>query len=546
MSQALTESFCERCGTRYRIASPTRLNPLRRTRGVVAGLKNYLMSQDALGDAIGEAIRTEHDHLAARQLDAFGESFNFCMSCRQYTCVACWNGAMGCCRTCAPTEEGDEPTGIPASMPGVAVPAALGTPPATDAGPVPRAEEDAEGRVDTWPRSDLADRVGSFDPQRMTGRVIDLQAPMAAAPQSEAASAEEQSTAVEIALSVSDSAPPAAPSAPLPVILEEAIHEADAVPQPMLAGLAPEAVAAGSETESAPALVPVSWEQDVAFELEPVQLEPVQPEPVTPVADGVQRLEPPDTMRNAAEDAVMQSAVADEVLDEEVLADEVLADEVLAEEVLAEEVLPPAVLVETSAGQGIAAELPEPPENELDPEAAAGALTSAAQASPPHAAAESEGENVEPAVEPAVESAVEPAVEVAPSRGPLTPIGATIVRGGSVTPIGDRLAAEARDPSLDGRKAQFDLLGLEDPGRGTVAPAQSASLPYRSSGAAPHPSEGDASRRAEAESIWDASARQVAEGIGAVAIQSCDGCGLSLSASARFCRRCGTPQTRSA
>ncbi|MDQ6683247.1 MAG: hypothetical protein M3Y88_08255, partial [Chloroflexota bacterium] len=73
------------------------------------------------------------------------------------------------------------------------------------------------------------------------------------------------------------------------------------------------------------------------------------------------------------------------------------------------------------------------------------------------------------------------------------------------------------------------------------------SLPYRSSGAGPHPSERDARRRGgEAESIWDASARQVAEGIGAVAIQSCDSCGLSLSASARFCRRCGTPQARSA
>jgi ribosomal protein L40E len=31
-----------------------------------------------------------------------------------------------------------------------------------------------------------------------------------------------------------------------------------------------------------------------------------------------------------------------------------------------------------------------------------------------------------------------------------------------------------------------------------------------------------------------------------VGVQSCGECGLSLSASARFCRRCGTRQARSA
>ncbi len=322
------------------------------------------------------------------------------------------------------------------------------------------------------------------------------------------------------------------------------------MPQPTLAELAHEAVAAGPETESAPPPVPVSWEQDVAFELEPAPAEPI-----TSVSDGAQRLEPPATIQGAAaepapavsEDAVMPDVVAEaaavsepEVADSEVMPD-VVAEAAVSKDLAANEAIerpmapPSPLLVETSVEQDVAAELPESSQNELDPDAAIRAPTGTRPASPPHAATEPEGEHVEPKV------------EAMPARGPITPIGATLVRGRSIAPTGDRLAAEADGPSLAGRKAQFDLLGLEDPGRGTVAPAQPVSLPYRSSGAGPHRSEREArGRGGEAETIWDASARQVAEGISAVAIQSCDSCGLSLSASARFCRRCGSPQTRSA
>ena len=39
MPEALTESFCERCGTRYEFGAPGTLNPLRKTRGLVTGLR---------------------------------------------------------------------------------------------------------------------------------------------------------------------------------------------------------------------------------------------------------------------------------------------------------------------------------------------------------------------------------------------------------------------------------------------------------------------------------------------------------------------------
>ena len=99
MPEALTESFCERCGTRYEFAAPTQLNTLRKTRGLISGLRNYIMSQDSLSDAVGDAMRSEEETLASAQLDAFHESFNFCIQCRQYTCVNCWNDASGRCRT---------------------------------------------------------------------------------------------------------------------------------------------------------------------------------------------------------------------------------------------------------------------------------------------------------------------------------------------------------------------------------------------------------------------------------------------------------------
>ena len=49
------------------------------------------------------AARSETDReVTSQQLDAFHKTFNFCMTCRQYTCGNCWNEAEGRCLTCAP------------------------------------------------------------------------------------------------------------------------------------------------------------------------------------------------------------------------------------------------------------------------------------------------------------------------------------------------------------------------------------------------------------------------------------------------------------
>ena len=104
MPEILTESFCERCGTRYTFESATPRGPrLKGLKVMSRGLKNFVLSDDTSMDEAMAAARNETDReQTSQQLDAFHKTFNFCMSCRQYTCGNCWNEAEGRCLSCAP------------------------------------------------------------------------------------------------------------------------------------------------------------------------------------------------------------------------------------------------------------------------------------------------------------------------------------------------------------------------------------------------------------------------------------------------------------
>jgi len=104
MAEILTESFCERCGTRYTFeAAAPRAARLLRFRTLSKGLKNYVLSDETSFDEAMAEARSDVDREASgHQLDAFHKTFNFCMSCRQYTCGSCWNAVEGRCLTCAP------------------------------------------------------------------------------------------------------------------------------------------------------------------------------------------------------------------------------------------------------------------------------------------------------------------------------------------------------------------------------------------------------------------------------------------------------------
>src|SRR4051794_4055830 len=141
LTEILTESFCERCGTRYTFESAApRRSRLGKVRTIGKGMKNFVLSDDAsFSEAMAEA-RSEQELTAVNhQLDAFHQTFNFCLTCRQYTCGDCWNDADGRCLTCAPIPGLEEPLRA----------AALAEAPAMESIPEPREDE-------AWPDADLS------------------------------------------------------------------------------------------------------------------------------------------------------------------------------------------------------------------------------------------------------------------------------------------------------------------------------------------------------------------------------------------------------
>jgi len=485
LTETLTESFCERCGTRYEFEAPTRMNPLRKTRGFIGGLKQWVTSQDDMSDAMRDAMRLQEEALAAAQLEAFHESFNFCIDCRQYTCVNCWNDGAGRCRSCAPIPGTDDlAERLTAAMAG------NGT--AAVAEPV-LADDEVERRLglEAWPMSDLPS-----EPVSAThADAVWPDADAVATPEPEA-EPEPEPVVAEV------EPEPVVAEEPEPVVVAEVEPEAEPVvaeqPEPVIAEEPEPVVVAEVEPEAEPV---------VAEEPEPVVAEPVLERRLRVVAWE------PDAPYETEEPA--PAAAAWEVEPEPVVAEEVEPEPVVAEEVEPEPVVAQEPEVE-----------PEPvvaEEVEVEPEPV---VAEEVEAEPEPVAAEAE-----PEAEPA-------------SRIP--PIRETILRFPDREAPGQRQAAEDESPEVAARRAQLDLLGLGDPGEGPVEPARPAVLPYRSRGAAAGGDLAARVARAGGSSFWDASAREVAGAAASIGVQNCGECGLSLSANARFCRRCGTRQARSA
>ncbi|RPH36624.1 MAG: hypothetical protein EHM90_01540 [Chloroflexi bacterium] len=328
MTELLTESFCERCGTRFDLGTPEPMSRSQKTRGLMTGLRQFIMSTDSLTDSLNDGMRAEEEQVAARQIDAFQETFNFCFDCRRYTCVSCWNDDAGRCRSCVPV------AGI--------------------------------------------DDIAGYD-ERVAGPIL--------------------------------------------------LPEPDEMPQ--------------LTTAEAP-----QW----------------------PAEEGVAA-----TLAWPSEDEIAAPVEAEE-----------------AEEVAAEA---PDVVVDEPREEPIAASA------EVEPE-------------PP--------------------APLEPPIPAGPKRD----LRDTFVRGPLVP--SQPASTEAVPESLAARRSQLDILGIDDPGEGTVSIGQRDALPYRSSGA------GSAANSATLAAVWDASTRYLESGAQRASIRPCGACGLTVSSTARFCRRCGAPQTLSA
>ena len=181
----------------------------------------------------------------------------------------------------------------------------------------------------------------------------------------------------------------------------------------------------------------------------------------------------------------------------------------------------------------------EPPAAEFEPTPVAAALEEKPEAElePEPRAEPAPADAPEPQPMPAIE---QPAYTAPRRSGPMRdrtirgPRG--VPQAAPPTPPTIRVAAQADADDVAARRAQLELLGLDDVSQ-SDAPASTDE-----SGATV--SNREATAAAIRQGVWEASAREL-DGAG-VTVHSCGGCGLALSANARFCRRCGERQAQSA
>ncbi len=440
MTEILTKSFCERCGTRYTFESA---QPRRRLKGVTVisrGLKNFVMSDGTSMDEAMAAARSETDREAtASQLDAFHKTFNFCMQCRQYTCPNCWNEAEARCLTCAP-HLGHEimPAPFPQLEPSPTSIGDLAPPIAANGHDVagqPVAEIDTVARLAALTRpADEAVAPTTTNGNGMNGSAHDLEA-------------------------------------------VDAVQRLAALTGPV-----------------------VDVRPD---EVDDVAMEPTPPRREEPSWDMDAELDAFELRRDAA---AAQEAPAPEATS----LDPALVDAAPMPEVVVAEPEPEPLVV-------VAEPEPEPEAVVAEPE-------------PVVVAAEPEPVVVVPEPEPEPESPTQP------------PVVADVV----AQPVWHMVAP---DPSVPGQAAPQSVpTPAVDP---TVTPGSEPQWPTRPSWLAGTPANGlpfldrPAAPQGGMDALWAASAQDVVSPKGPKAgggVQPCLSCGLSLSATARFCRRCGTPQ----
>ncbi len=432
MTEILTESFCERCGTRYtfQTAAP-RKSGMKRLKVLSRGLKNYVLSDEStLEEALADARSDDERSISSEQLDAFHQTFNFCMSCRQYTCANCWNGPENLCLTCGPDLSREI---LPAAFPTVDPMAGIAPVELPTVAAAPANEDRAAlAAASAWPDADLA--LAQPEPEP----IVEPEALPEVVQEPELVSAAEPQLVSEAALE------------PEPTMPTE---------EPVVAALAP----VEPPLEAAPPVM--------------------APPPVTPVAPPTPAVStpPPGHDERAAAAAAQTAALLARFRPDRDL------DRALAE-------------YEREAAEPEPAVEPEPvvePAHVVEPEPVAPA---AAAPAPP----ERRDDRVEiptwriTAPDPTATTPSATPPVVTPSTTPTTP----------VWPPQPSLGAS------DGNAPQWPSAAFLS----TPAPATRAR-----------------------DAMWAASSLEVVERAGG-GVQSCVSCGLPLSATARFCRRCGSRQ----
>jgi hypothetical protein len=619
MTEILTESFCERCGTRYTFESARPRIRLKGVKTVSRGLKNFVLSDETSMDEAMAAARADTEREATSyQLDAFHKTFNFCMSCRQYTCPNCWNEAEARCLTCAPHLGRDV---LPAPFPDLAVTGAVGYEdltaggairvegngahaPAAEAVPAPGAESSpaAPDEIDVAAR--LAALTMTFEPDEVAAEpetVVPAEAFVEpeAVIQPEAVELVEAEAIEPEAIAEPDLPIDAAPETPLfvvgqpdaepfakPIESEPAIVSEPAIdlgaaalladhdpredaPAAMIAPAKPAGRSKGffhrfragqdidAELEAyereqtaaavaAAAVVVASEPRAIAVVVEPEEI--AEPEAV--VAGEPEQIEPVAALVEPEGIAEPEAVVAAEP---EPVAALVEPEEIAEPEaVVAAEPEPVAALVEPeeiAEPEAVVAAEPEPvaalvePEEIAEPEAVVAAEPEPLRAVEPEpiAAAEATAEpeaiaaiEPEPVAERAPEpvAADEPAVAVAPEDIVPQPTWRMVAPDPSVDEV------EPSSPALPAAASGDPGAEPQWPTRPEwLGKAPAVGLPFLNRPASP---------QGGVDALWAESNREVASQRSAAkpasAVQPCVSCGLSLSATARFCRRCGSAQ----
>jgi hypothetical protein len=504
MPEILTESFCERCGTRYTFesAAPRKARRLGQFKTLGKGVKNWVLSDDSsLDEAMAAARGDEEREVTAQQLDAFHATFNFCMNCRQYTCANCWNTAEGRCLTCAPNLGQDV---LPAPFS-----AAVGF-------------EAATLDVQAWPEVDLVATSGSglgvegIEPIGANGADhVHNGADHWPDDQNGNGAAHEDVPDIDAVARLAFLAGETT---------DERFGEAVAATDAPAIDAAIDADQAG-HVAAASAESPASdeeWRREVAG----ISSTPDEP--------GLPASLPDDIDGRAAAGAARTADLLARFRPGQSLDAELEAYE--------------AELEARERAAGAAASAPSqdlPPVDELEPDATGADVAAAA------VGAEPADTDAAVAAEPAAATAAAPApdapseIDAAPEADVAAPPEASRPRDDLVEqPTWRIFAPDATAPTA--------------PPSDVPAPQrQPAGLPSQASADPQWPARPDIAEspamallasRARSDALWAASAQEVIGGPGArpaaapTGVQPCSNCGLSLSANARFCRRCGTRQ----
>jgi ribosomal protein L40E len=537
MTEILTESFCERCGTRYTFESAApRKSRLGRVRTVSKGLRNFVLSDEStLSEAMADARSDEERSATTSQLDAFHRTFNFCLTCRQYTCGNCWNTAEGRCLTCMPlpgTEVADDLMAVP--------PIAFVEP---TNGFHDHEHDHGDGLeaqpigVEAWPEADLG--VEQIDRALGVAAVADA-ADLDELPSAEeAAAGEAPDEPVDVAAEV-DMAADAEAEAPVWAAGVDQVDELDEdAIVARISGVAP-----GQSVEDAVAAYEAKMAAEEAEREHQAELAAIaaaalmaDEEPEVVAASGP---EPgPAPLQDVDHDVLVAAAAVAAFTAPEA---PVGPDGSAEPEPVAAQAEPPAQPQPAAEPQPAPPAQPEPVAAEADDDhhglAAAAAL--AALATPDLPA---------PAPQPAPREDI-----VAQPTWPVAAVASPPPPPPAVAPVGEPPAVPAPAPGEPAQPSANPWL--------TVAPDEGAQPQWP---AAPIWGKAATARRDgpvtlagralvpqdDAASMWAASAREVLSGAAqapqqvvaeSLTPQPCVSCGLSLSANARFCRRCGTRQ----